>query len=83
MIEDARETLLRALEQIDKAEDELGGAAERCDLVVVYSIGREEGSAWHDIGGWASTHGPIWVHAALLRRAADSYDDATTAVDDD
>jgi hypothetical protein len=81
----ARATLLRALESIDAAEGDLGGKAERCDLVVVYSVGRREDGdgAWHDVGGWASTPGPKWVHAALLRRAADANDDASYAVDDE
>lgn len=83
MLEEARATLLRALEQLDNAEAELGGAIERCDLVVVYALGRREEDGWHDVGGWASTGGPKWLHAALLRRAADANDDAAVAVDDD
>jgi hypothetical protein len=83
-IDEARAALMRALEQLEDAEGSLDGEAERCDLVVVYSIGREAGdSAWDEVGGWSSTAGPKWIHAALLRRAADAHDDAARAVDDD
>lgn len=80
----ARETLLRALDELDAAETDLGGTADRVDLVVTYSIGRElEDGAWHEVGGWAATSGPKWMHAAMLRRAADAQDDAARALDDD
>jgi hypothetical protein len=42
-IDEARAALMRALEQLEDAEGSLDGEAERCDLVVVYSIGREAG----------------------------------------
>jgi hypothetical protein len=83
-VDNAKTTLLRALDELAKAEDDLNGEAHRVDLVVVYSIGRENGDgAWHEIGGWASTAGPKWLHAAMLRRAADANDDAARAVDDE
>ena len=83
-IDEARATLLRALEEIDTAEGELEGEADRCDLVVVYSVGRSgTDGAWHEVGGWASTAGPKWIHAALLRRAANAHDDAAESVDDE
>jgi hypothetical protein len=80
----AKGVLLNALEQLEKAEEDLGGEPERVDLVVTYSLGRnEEGSGWHEIGGWACTSGPKWLHASLLRRAADAQDDSIVAQDDD
>jgi hypothetical protein len=85
-IDDARATLLRALDELGKATDELGGPADRADVVVIYSVGRkvpDDDGAWHEVGGWACTSGPKWVHAAMLRRAADAQDDAARAVDDD
>lgn len=84
-IDEARAALLRALEQLEGAESDLDGEAERCDLVVVYSVGRRDGEdgAWHEIGGWSSTAGPKWLHAALLRRAADANDEAVISVDDE
>ena len=83
-IDEARAALLRALEELDTAEGELEGEADRCDLVVVYSVGRNEGDgAWHEVGGWSSTAGPKWMHASLLRRAANAHDDAAESVDDD
>jgi hypothetical protein len=83
-IDEARAALMRALEQLEDAEGSLDGETERCDLVVVYSIGREaDDGAWDEVGGWSSTAGPKWIHAALLRRAADAHDDAARAVDDD
>lgn len=83
-ISKAKDTLLRALEQLERAEEDLGGEPERVDLVVVYSIGldHEGDGAWHEVGGWASTAGPKWLHAAMLRRAADAQDDQARAVDD-
>jgi hypothetical protein len=80
----AKDVLLRALEQVEKAEEELGEEADRADLVVVYSIGRDDegDGAWHEVGGWACTAGPKWMHAAMLRRAADAHDDAARSVND-
>lgn len=83
-INQAKDALLRALEQLELAEADLEGEADRCDLVVVYSVGRDEGDGgWHEVGGWASTGGPKWLHAAMLRRAADANDGAYIAVDDE
>jgi hypothetical protein len=83
-VDSAKATLLRALDELEAAEGELDGTPDRVDLVVVYSIGSEqEGAGWHEIGGWASTAGPKWMHAAMLRRAADAQDDAARAVDDE
>ena len=84
-IDEARAALLRALEQLDNAEQDLDAEPDRVDLVVVYSMGckPDDDGAWHEIGGWASTAGPKWLHAAMLRRAADAQDDAARAVDDE
>lgn len=84
MIDHARATLLRALDQLEQASADLGGGVERVDLVVTYSLGRSSvDGGWEEVGGWASTNGPKWLHAALLRRAADAQDDAARAVDSD
>ena len=83
MISEAKAALLRALGELEEAEDALGGTADRVDLVVTYSVGREVDDAWHEIGGWACTAGPKWVHVALLRRAADAQEDAARAEDDE
>jgi hypothetical protein len=77
----AKDTLLRALDQLEKAEAALDAEPDRVDLIVVYSIGREDGDAWDEYGGWAGTAGPKWMHAAMMRRAADSFDDAAVAED--
>ncbi len=81
----AKDTLLRALDQLEGAEGDLGAEPTRVDLVVVYSIGREtdDDGAWHQVGGWSSTAGPKWLHAAMLRRAADAQDYEARAVDDE
>lgn len=82
----AKDTLLRALDQLERAEQDLEAEPTRVDLCVVYSIGCEpedDQGAWHEVGGWASTAGPKWLHAAMLRRAADAQDVAARAVDDD
>jgi len=84
--DDARATLLRVVDELDQSEQTLGQPPERVDLVVVYSVGRrapEDAEAWHEVGGWACTSGPKWLHAALIRRAADAFDEAARAVDDD
>jgi hypothetical protein len=82
-INEARAALLRALDSLDGATADLGGEPERVDLVVIYSAGRREDDGWHEVGGWSSTAGPKWIHAALLRRAADAQDEAIIAEDDE
>jgi hypothetical protein len=85
-MDDARATLLRALEELETAAGKLEGELERADVVVIYSVGRsdaEDDGAWHEVGGWASTGGPKWLHAAMCRRAADAQDDAAREIDDD
>lgn len=71
---EARGALLRVLDELDTAALDLGGPPQRVDLIVAYSIGRPEGDEWHEVGGWKSTTGPAWGHAALLRRALDALD---------
>lgn len=84
-IDKAKDTLLRALDQLEQAEQDLEGEPDRVDLVVVYSIGRDHqgDGAWHEVGGWASTSGPQWLHAAMLRRAADAFDEEAYAQDNE
>jgi len=84
-VQRAKDTLLRALDELEEAEATLDDEPDRVDLAVVYSIGRDAagGGAWHEVGGWASTAGPKWLHAALLRRAAESFDEAALAQDDE
>lgn len=83
-ISQAKDTLLRALDQLEQAERDLDGDAERVDLIVTYSIGRDRGpEGWDEVTGWACTPGPKWLHAALLNRAADAQADAAVAVDDE
>lgn len=85
VLTEAKETLLRALEQIEEAEADLDAEPTRADLCVVYSIGcKLEEGGFHEIGGWSSTSGPEWLHAAMLRRAADARDaSARTSGDDE
>jgi hypothetical protein len=83
-LDDARATLLRALDELNELARELDGPVDRVDLAVTYSLGHDCGDgAWHEVGGWAATAGPKWIHAALLRRAADAQDKAARVVDDD
>jgi hypothetical protein len=79
----AKDALLRALEQLERAEDEIGGPAERVDLVVVFSAGREVGDRWEAYDGWSVTAGPKWVHVALLDRTAQGLDNPVGALDDE
>lgn len=76
-LSDAKQTLLRALEQIEEIEGEIGGQVWA--LAVAYSVTRvhDDGTV-EESGGWSSTSEPAWVTAALLRRAADSVEDSPT-----
>ncbi len=84
-VQKAKDTLLRALDELTEAEQALEAAPDRVDLIVVYSIGREAGQdgAWHEVGGWASTAGPKWMQAAMLRRTAQAFEVDAVAVDSD
>jgi hypothetical protein len=66
---DARQTLLRALDQIDEIEEEMGGKVWA--LCVCYSVTKihQDGSV-EENGGWSATSEPAFVTAAMLRRAA-------------
>jgi hypothetical protein len=82
----AKDTLLRALEQLEQAEGDLEHPPDRVDLIVVYSIGREmpeDDGSWHEVGGWTSTAGPTWMHGAMLRRCADAFDAPAFAAHDE
>ena len=81
----AKDTLLRALEQLEGAESDLDASPDRVDLIVVYSIGSDKGDgAWHEVGGWSSTAAPKWLFAALLERAATAFkDDSEPYAQDD
>lgn len=76
----ARATLLRALEQLDKAEIDLGDEPDRVDLVVAYDMGFNDEDGWHHVGGWAASPGPKWAHSALLDYAAEAH---YLAIDDE
>ena len=80
-VQKAKDTLLRTLDELEEAEATLDAPPDRVDLVVVYSIGREAEDGWHEVGGWASTAGPKWLHAAMMRRAAESFDAGALAQD--
>ena len=82
-IDAAKATLLRALDQLERAEQDLDAEPDRVDLIVVYSIGRDNGDGWTEVRGWAGTAAPKWIHAAMLRRAADAFDAPQVAIDDD
>ncbi len=80
----AKATLLRALDQLQQAESDLEDQPDRVDLIVVYSIGRDcRDGDYHEVGGWASTAGPQWMFAALMRRAAEGFNEKAIAVDDE
>lgn len=85
-IQRAKDALLNALDQLERAEQDLGVEPERVHLVVTYEVAAlEDSGSWHSIGGWASTPGSKWEHAALLRRAADAQSESERpyAQDDD
>lgn len=80
----AKDTLLNGLEQLQRAEEELGDLeVERVHCIITYEVGAvdpDDDNAWHSIGGWASTPGSKWEHAALLRRAAEAQEDSDRPV---
>lgn len=80
-VAEAKAALLRALDELDAAERDLGREPDRVDLVVVYALGAQINDGWQHITGWACTPGPKWAHAALLRRAADAHDEAAISED--
>lgn len=83
-ISKAKDTLLQALDQLERAEADLGQEPEQVHLIVTYEIGVEDSDgAWHSIGGWACTSGPKWLHVALLERSADAQREACFADDDE
>ena len=66
---DARQTLLRALDNLDEIREEYG-EPRNTFLVVVYAH-QVEGQT---IRGWASTDDPTFVSCALLREVADAIE---------
>lgn len=82
--EEARATLLRALEELDDAEGDLSAEFDALHLCVIYSGGRDlTDGGWHEIGGWVKSPGPLWLHSAMLRRAADALDAENTTPDEE
>ncbi len=75
--DDARATLLRALDKLDDAAGELA-SSDVVHLCVVYSAGGvlPDNAGYEEIGGHVNTSGPAWLHAALLRRVADHLEQA-------
>lgn len=72
----AKDTLLNALDALDKAAKQLDGPADRVDLVAVYDVGRSMGDGnWEHVGGWAATPGPSWTHFSLLEMAIEAQRD--------
>ena len=81
-LSEAKQTLLRALESIEEIETEMG-----CDVAhvaVVYSVYKQdEDQQIHDQGGWNHSTAPAWLIGAMLRRAAESIEDAPRPADSD
>lgn len=73
-ISKAKDTLLRALDQLEDAQTTLEAPPDRVDLIVIYSIGRDLGDGgWHEVSGYATTANPDWAKVALLERAAKAF----------
>lgn len=72
-LSEAKQTLLRALESIEEAEQDMD--AEVSFLAVTYEMHRrtDEGNIMHS-GGWNHSDAPDWVIAAMLRRTADAIE---------
>lgn len=78
-LSEAKQVLLRALDEIEKVEEEMD--AEVWALCVVYSVVKQEEGQTHENGGWSATGEPAWATAAMLRRAADDVEESTLAAD--
>lgn len=74
-LSEGKQTLLRALESIEEAEQDMD--AEVSFLAVVYEIHSrtEKGNIAHS-GGWNHSDAPDWVISAMLRRTADAIDNS-------
>jgi hypothetical protein len=66
----AKDALLLALECIDRAEEIIGGDAERVDVLIVYAVGRVNDGKWRSCDGWSSTASPSDTLADMAQRAA-------------
>lgn len=66
---DAKQVLLRALDALDRIDDE-HGAAQRVYLTVAYAY-QMNGST---VTGWQSTDDPRFVTTGLLREVAEAID---------
>ena len=76
--DDARETLVRALDQLDELRDEHGEAVR---VYVVVSYAHQIEGETHL--GWTSTDDPRFVSAGLLREVADAIDSCRCDRNDD
>jgi hypothetical protein len=83
-LDEARAALMRALEQIDGAKERLGEEPDDVILVIAYTVVKHEGDGRsREIGGWAATPAPAWVHAALLRYAADFVEESPSLANEE
>lgn len=81
-LSEAKQTLLNALDSINEIEEEMG--AEVRHVAVVYSVYKQdEDGIICDNGGWNHSSEPAWLIGAMLRRGADSIEDATEPAEDD
>mgnify|MGYP001602141185 CR=1 FL=1 len=71
MADNARETLLRALEHIDEAREEVTHTEGHTFLVVSWAHSVEGKTTC----GWAATDDPPFMLAALLYRVAERMDE--------
>jgi hypothetical protein len=75
-LSDAKQTLLRALDSIEEIEAEMDATVQH--VAVVYSVYKEDAEGQvHENGGWNHSRAPAWLIGTLLRRGADSIEDAT------
>lgn len=75
---DARQTLLRAMDNLDDIEADFG-PAKRTYLIVVYAH-QVDGQT---VRGWAATDDPSFVTVALLREVADAIEQGRGWGEDD
>jgi hypothetical protein len=77
---DARETLVRAMDAIDAAEQRLGDGAEIPFVAVVYYGVQRGPDGNREVGGWSHSDQPSWIIAAMLERAVAAIGENLTPI---
>lgn len=80
-LSEAKQTLLRALDSIEKVEEETGSIVQH--IAVVWAVWRDEDGVIHDNSGWNHSTAPAWLIASMLRNGADALEASVMAEDEE